>query len=258
MKKLRYSTHLLSSDFMYSYNSLHSIFKNNHAKTIVFFCIIFSLFFASSVSVIAQTTPFKGLGGFSTSSTTSTKDFDYANPKEYTIGGISVEGASYLDPNALISLTGLRIGDKILIPGEGIGLAIRKLWKQGLLGDISIDIDKIEDEKVFLKLVLTERPRLSRFDFTGIPKGQKNTLKDKVTLVRGRIVNDVIIKNTEVAIKQHYIQKGFRNVKVNIVQKKDTTLANSIRLEIDVDKGKKVRIQEIEIEGWRIRFLDSY
>jgi len=72
MKKLRYSTHLLSSDFMYSYNSLHSIFKNNHAKTIVFFCIIFSLFFASSVSVIAQTTPFKGLGGFSTSSTTST------------------------------------------------------------------------------------------------------------------------------------------------------------------------------------------
>jgi len=249
MKKLRYSTHLLSSDFMYSYNSLHSIFKNNHAKTIVFFCIIFSLFFASSVSVIAQTTPFKGLGGFSTSSTTSTKDFDYANPKEYTIGGISVEGASYLDPNALISLTGLRIGDKILIPGEGIGLAIRKLWKQGLLGDISIDIDKIEDEKVFLKLVLTERPRLSRFDFTGIPKGQKNTLKDKVTLVRGRIVNDVIIKNTEVAIKQHYIQKGFRNVKVNIVQKKDTTLANSIRLEIDVDKGKKVRIQEIEIEG---------
>ena len=112
------------------------------------------------------------------------------------------------------------IGDKILIPGESIGLAIRKLWKQGLLGDVSIDVDKIEGEKVFLKLVLTERPRLSRFDFTGIPKGQKSTLKDKVTLVRGRIVNDVIIKNTEVAIKQHYIQKGFRNVKVNIVQKK--------------------------------------
>lgn len=246
MKKLRYSTHLLSSDFMYSSHSIHFITKNNSSKGIIFSLILFLLFFGSSVSIFAQTTPFKGLGGFSTS---STKDFDYANPKEYTIGGISVEGASYLDPNALISLTGLRIGDKLLVPGETIGLAIRKLWKQGLLGDVSIEIDKIEADKVFLKLVLTERPRLSRFDFTGIPKGQKNTLKDKVTLVRGRIVNDVIIKNTEVAIKQHYIQKGFRNVKVNIVQKKDTTLANSVRLEIDVNKGKKVRIQEIEIEG---------
>ncbi|WP_338815213.1 outer membrane protein assembly factor BamA [Bernardetia sp. Wsw4-3y2] len=246
MKKLRYSTHSLSSyDFMYSYNSLHSI-KNKYSISFVFFLLISSLFLNSSVSVFAQTTPFKGLGGFET---TSTKDFDYANPKEYTIGGISVKGASYLDPNALISLTGLRIGDKIKLPGEDIGLAIRKLWKQGLLGDVSIEVDKIEAEKVFLKLILTERPRLSRFEFTGIPKGQKSTLKDKVTLVRGRIVNNVILKNTEVAIKQHYIQKGFRNVEVNIVQKKDTTLANSVRLEIDVNKGKKVRIQDIEIEG---------
>jgi outer membrane protein insertion porin family len=234
---------------MYSYKPAHLILKHNSPKGFIFLCLLFSLFLSSAVPIFAQITPFKGLGGFSANSTTSTKDLDYGNPTEYTIGGISVEGASYLDPNALISLTGLRIGDKILIPGEDIGLAIRKLWKQGLLGDVSIEIDKIEAESVFLKLVLTERPRLSRFDFTGIPKGQKSTLKDKVTLVRGRIVNDVIIKNTEVAIKHHYIQKGFRNVKVNIVQKKDTTLANSIRLEIDVDKGKKVRIREIDIEG---------
>ncbi|WP_291725027.1 outer membrane protein assembly factor BamA [Bernardetia sp.] len=248
MKKLRYSTHSLSLfESMYSHNKfIHSLSEKNITKGIVFSLLFFSLFFGNVISVVAQTTPFKGLGSFGTS---SKKDFDYANPKEYTIGGISVEGASYLDPNALISLTGLRIGDKIIVPGETIGLAIRKLWKQGLLGDVSIEVDKVEGEKIFLKLILTERPRLSRFDFTGIPKGQQNTLKDKVTLVRGRIVNDVIIKNTEVAIKQHYIQKGFNNIKVNIVQKKDTTLANSIRLEIDVDKGKKVRIEDIEIEG---------
>jgi len=234
---------------MYCNKSIHFTLKSNCSKGIIFLCFSFSLFLSTSVSIFAQTNPFKGLGNFSTNTTTSTKDLDFANPKEYTIGGISVEGASYLDPNALISLTGLRIGDKILVPGEEIGLAIRKLWKQGLLGDVSIEIDKIEVEKVFLKLVLTERPRLSSFDFTGISKGQKNTLKDKVSLVRGRIVNDVIIKNTEVAIKQHYIQKGFRNIKVTVVQKKDTTLANSVRLEIDVNKGRKVRIQEIDIEG---------
>ena len=249
MKKLPYSIHLLFSNIMYYGSIIQSKITIISSKGIISFSILVCLLLTISISAFAQTKPFKGLGGFSGISTTSTKDFDYANPKEYTIGGISVEGASYLDPNALISLTGLRIGDKILIPGEAIGLAIRKLWKQGLLGDVSIEVGKIEDEKVFLKLVLTERPRLSRFEFTGIPKGQRNTLKDKVTLVRGRIVNDVIIKNTEVAIKQHYIQKGFRNVKVNIVQKKDTTLANSIRLEINVDKGKKVRIQEIEIDG---------
>ncbi len=36
---------------------------------------------------------------------------DYASPKEYTIGGITVTGVKYLDENVLKTLSGLSVGD---------------------------------------------------------------------------------------------------------------------------------------------------
>ena len=45
---------------------------------------------------------------------------NYANPAEYTIAGIEVTGIEILDKNAMISISGLKIGDKIKIPGDDI------------------------------------------------------------------------------------------------------------------------------------------
>src|SRR5688572_15946749 len=63
---------------------------------------------------------------------------NYVNPAEYTIAGIEVTGLRVLDKNAIISLTDLRVGDKIKIPGDAVTGAIRKLWKHGLVGDVTI------------------------------------------------------------------------------------------------------------------------
>ena len=54
-------------------------------------------------------------------------ELNYANPREYIIGGIDVVGLKVLDKNAIISLTGLKIGDKVKIPRDAIANAIRKL-----------------------------------------------------------------------------------------------------------------------------------
>ena len=77
---------------------------------------------------------------------------NYANPQEYFIGGIEITGLNVLDKNAMLSLTGLKVGDKIKIPGDEITGAIRKLWKHGLIGDATISVSKIEgDNNVYLK-----------------------------------------------------------------------------------------------------------
>ena len=73
----------------------------------------------------------------------------YAQPKEYVIASIEVEGLRVLDKNALISLTGLKVGDNIKIPGDKASNALRKLWKYGLIGDAGLRIDKIEGEMFF-------------------------------------------------------------------------------------------------------------
>jgi outer membrane protein insertion porin family len=170
-------------------------------------------------------------------------------PKKYELGGITVSGARYLDPNTLISLTGLRIGDAINIPGEEIGKSIRKLWGQGILGDVSVTIARIEGNKIYLDYNLKERPRLSKFTFSGVRKGQTEELTKKITLIRGKVVTDALLNNTRSQVRKFFVNKGFLDTKVNVVQVADSALSNSVALRIEVDKGNKVRIHDIEFEG---------
>ena len=173
----------------------------------------------------------------------------YTNPKIYEVAEIEVVGEKYLDEIALKSLSGIKVGDKISIPGEAISGAIKKLWKQGIIGDIKILIKKIQDDKVYLSIVLKERPRLSTFELNGIGKTQKSELTEKINLIRGRIVTDAIIKNTQNTIENYYKKKGFFNTQVKIEQETDSVVVNSVRLNINIIKNKKVKINNIDFVG---------
>ena len=174
---------------------------------------------------------------------------NYASPKEYEIADIEVSGVEFLDNNALISLSGLRVGDKVKIPGDQISTAIDKLWKQGIIGNVSIVATKIEGEKIWLKIELSERPRLTNYEFAGINKSQISELKDKIELVRGKILTDVVIKNTKLAVKRYLEGKGYLNAEIDIIQQKDTIRANSVSILIDVEKNQKVKVKNINFYG---------
>ncbi|WP_082773653.1 outer membrane protein assembly factor BamA [Hymenobacter sp. PAMC 26628] len=170
-------------------------------------------------------------------------------PKKYVLGGITVSGTRYLDPNTLVGLSGLRIGDNITIPGEEIGKAIRKLWAQGILGDVNVTIARIEGDKIFLDFTLKERPRLSKFTFDGMSKGKTEELTKKIALIRGKVVTDALLNNTRAQVRKFFVNKGYLDTKVNILQVPDSSLSNSVALRINVDKGNKVRIHDITFEG---------
>jgi outer membrane protein insertion porin family len=174
---------------------------------------------------------------------------DYENPSEYYIGGITVKGIQFLDPEAVIALTGLKVGDKITVPGDELSNAIRKLWDQGLIGDVKINVTKAEGKTIFLEFELKERPRLSRFEFNGTKKSEREELEKKIELARGRIVNDALIKNTRNKIKEFYLEKGYLNTEVTIQQIKDTLLDNNVILKVDVVKHHKIRIHKVYING---------
>lgn len=174
---------------------------------------------------------------------------NYANPAEYTIAGIEVKGIEILDKNAMISISGLKIGDKIKIPGDDISSAIRKIWKYGLVGDISILVDRIEGSNIYLIIELAERSRLTAFYFSGISKGQESGLKEDLNLIRGKIVNDAMVRNTELAVKKYFVKKGFLNTEVKVVQEVDTLNPDGIKLRIQVDPKSKVKINEISFTG---------
>ena len=76
-------------------------------------------------------------------------EIDYSLPRDYEIAGITVTGAQYLDPQVLVMLSGLQVGETISVPGDKITNAIRKLWEQGLFEDVSITYVKKIGRKIF-------------------------------------------------------------------------------------------------------------
>ena len=174
---------------------------------------------------------------------------DYRNPREFEIADITVTGAKYLDKNALISISALKVGDVIKIPGDAISNAIKKLWQTQIVGDVSVSITKIEDNKVYLNINLAERPRLTRIIYEGISKNTQTDLNDKVKLIKGKILTDVTIKNTELSIKKYFIDKGYMNTEVKITPREDTLVSNSVQMVIRIDKKQKVKIERINYYG---------
>lgn len=173
---------------------------------------------------------------------------DYSNPKEYVLGGITVEGTQKLDESALILISGLKIGRKITVPGDAISKAIRKLWAQGLFEDVKISYTKIQANNIFLKITVKEQPRLSRFKFNGVKKSEANDLREEIDLYKEKIVTENLVMTTQKKVKSYFTDKGYLNTEVKITQKVDDEFNDHVMLILDIDKNKKVKINEIIIE----------
>lgn len=184
---------------------------------------------------------------------------DFSAPKEYEIGGITVTGASHLDQNVLTLLSGLSVGDKVQVPGDKFSTAIENLWKQGLFEDIKITANKIQGSTIFINIDVLERPRLSKFSLKGMTKSEADDIREKIKLIKGKVVTDGLISSTSVKVKEFFVNKGYMDVKIDIKKEKDEKIDNSVILLIEVTKAAKIRIKEINIAGnnsvktWKLR-----
>lgn len=173
-----------------------------------------------------------------------------AAPEEFEIGGITVSGNNFLDEDLLLAVSGLTVGAKVRLPhDESIARAIRNLWKQDLFSDLSVSVVKVIGNKVFLDIHIEERPRLSKYNFKGIRKNEAQELKDKVSLVRSKVITEAIKQDALIRIKKYFIDKGYGRVQASVRELPDTTAANSVILTFDVDKGNKARVNEINFAG---------
>ena len=207
---------------------------------LILFCLIWS---ATAIAQIRL-----GQSRYASTRPVNILELNYAKPQKFRIAEIKAVGLSTLDENAIISLSGLKVDDRIDVPGEAISGALKKLWGQGIIGDVKILVTKIEGDDIYLLLDLTERPRFSRVEFEGINKTQEGELRDKVN-IRGRVVRDDVLNTAKRNIEKYYLDKGFLNTEVKIIQDRDTTLPNSVKLRFDINPKSKVKINEIAFYG---------
>ncbi len=176
---------------------------------------------------------------------------DYSQFKEYEIGGINVTGAQYSDANAIISIAGFKVGDKIRIPGPDIQRAMKALWKLRLFTDIQIYKQKKIGELIFLEIAVQERPRYTEHSFKGVKKSKHDDLNDIVQqhLIKGGIVTEHAKMGVSNGIKEYFHEKGFLNTEVTVTEELDKKRVNAVRLIFDVDRNKRVKIQNITFTG---------
>jgi len=176
--------------------------------------------------------------------------FSQRQPQKYKVAGIKVTGNKYFDEALLVSVSGINIGDEITIPGgDNFSKAINKLWGQNYFSDVTIYITKLQGTNIYLEINVTERPRLSKFYFEGVPKGQSDDLKEKTNLVVNRVITENMKRTATDAIKRYYADKGFPLSSVTITQVRDTTLENTAILTFYIDKGKKEKVNDINFIG---------
>ncbi|NLA49462.1 MAG: outer membrane protein assembly factor BamA, partial [Bacteroidales bacterium] len=166
--------------------------------------------------------------------------YDYSREDDYIIGGVSVSGVRYLDVNAIVNISGLKMNQRVTLPGDAIKTAVQKLWSQGLFSDVRITIESMRADTVFFDILLQERPRISSIKFNGIRQSESQDITKKINLPVGSQITSYILDNTRKIIREHFIEKGFFNTSVDFVRKDDPDQPNNIILSVNVDKKSKV------------------
>lgn len=209
-------------------------------------------FFLFTISLISFT-------GFSQEDSTFVNDaviqvggdlmINYKTPKEYVLGPVEVAGAENYDPNAIRVIAGLRQGQKITIPGQQISDAIKNLWKEGLFSSIEIIAEKEVAGVIYLTIKVAPRPKLAKYKFVGVNKREADKIREEIDLFTGKTISENLLYQTKSKIIGFFREKGHYSATVDIQRTSDNLMNNSEVFIITIDKGKKVGIKEINIEG---------
>jgi outer membrane protein insertion porin family len=204
------------------------------------FAIIFSVI---STAALAQVRQNQQVFRSSNADTLS-----YLNPKEYIIGGITITGTVHLDKDVLAQIAKVNKGDKLMLPGEASAAIVKNLYKENLFDDVQLYVTKISLDTVYLEIAIKELPRLSNLRLSGLRKSEIEEINKKLD-DKGKIVNTNLLNKTDAVIKKYLHEKGYLNAAVTIKQRPDPGDANSLILDVVVDKGRKVMINSVTFEG---------
>ena len=170
-------------------------------------------------------------------------------PRNYELAGITVTGAENYEDYIVIGYTGLRVGQRIDIPGNDITQAAKRLMRQSLFAQAQIKVEKIADGKVWLEIAVRPQPRISEVNYTGMKKGERDDLQKMLQLMKGSNSNQNIITRATAIVKKYYGDKGFGNADVRITLQDDLSKKNEVIVNIAVNKHDKVKVHKIYIDG---------
>ena len=178
-------------------------------------------------------------------------DIDYNHPVKYTVGGVRVEGNHYFAEHQILQQAGLRAGMQVTVPGDDITNIVNRLWAQRYFEDVAVYVDSLNTARdtAWFKVTVRERPRVSRWTYSGVRSGERKDLQERLNLRPSREFSDYVRSTAVDIIKRYYKEKGYLQCQVDVQVQKDTVIRSAIRVNFDVQRGQKVRIRNINFIG---------
>ncbi len=172
-----------------------------------------------------------------------------AMPRTYEIAGISVEGAPNYEDVLILGYAGLKVGERVTIPGDDITNAVKNLMRQTLFAQAKIELEKVAGDKAWLKIVLRTQPRISAVNYIGAKKGEAKELQERLQLMKGNTITRNVVNRTEAIVSKYYKDKGFGNATVRVNLREDLSNENEMFVDVVIDKHHKVKVHKIYFDG---------
>ncbi|MDE6207991.1 MAG: outer membrane protein assembly factor BamA [Muribaculaceae bacterium] len=172
-----------------------------------------------------------------------------AMPRTYEIAGIDIEGASNYDDFLILGYAGLKVGDRLTIPGDDITNAVKRLMRQTLFSQARVELVKTVGDKAWIKIILRTQPRIADVNYFGAKKGEIKELQERLQLVKGNQITQNIVNRVIAITEKYFKDKGFGNATVKVNLREDLSNENEAFVDIIIDKHSKVKVHKIYIDG---------
>lgn len=168
-------------------------------------------------------------------------------PRTYKILSINAEGNKFYDSRIIVSNSGLKVGDEIMIPSEATQAAIMNLWNMKLFSDIEIIVDKKVGDGAYLVIKVKELPKLDNIKFSGNDEFSDKDLEEKIPLETGQVVTPQTVKDIEYNITKLYETEGYPLATVQVDQFVNSY--NEAQLRVKISEGSKISVRKIRFSG---------
>jgi len=172
----------------------------------------------------------------------------FESGKEYVLGDFSVIGLQKFSEQTVKVHSGLIKGSKIRLPGDKLTSAIKKLYETEQFSRVDVYLVKLDGNTAYLQFDVAESPQLDQLIFPNMRKSKAKTLKEEAKIKSGDMVTDNMLVTTKNFFKKKYQDEGYLNTNVVVYPRKGKK-ANTVDLKVFINKGNRVKIQNINIHG---------
>ncbi len=204
--------------------------------------LIAILFFVCSTSWSQTADSFKRYTDF---------EYNFAQPQKYLIKDILVEetNGKAIDKRIVVLYSGLSRNQYVKLPGNDFSKAIENLWIQHNYSDIQLYIKETSPGEIIVNIVVAEQARIWQYGIWGVSNSDKKDLREMLGLKRGKFITPNLLNVSRYKIINHYKEKGYYNADVVMERIAIDTLNGYERLNININKGNKVKLYDIVITG---------